>query len=327
MRTKSIIFNCLVSCFLPLTATASSTKSDSIVEKDKLTDAPLRCKEGICELVGGDEVETDTYIGVWKKNAKDALVFVWKRIPNTQEMFIDIVIQAPLDVALGSFTSQLGDNPSAKSFLRDLLKLPPTLLKAWKSVNIGSTGLVFDVSNVYSQVSKVAMKVGGILVFTHLGMNPEAAGTTANYLGDPLAKLFIKAGKDRQTEKSDLSFPRYLLTKFQAVRGMMSVAMEVGPKVLIVNNLGELIKYLGVTRRIKGLTIFIPPTGASPVRRLAYATMATFASTWVVTYMLAPAARVAQDSMSVLTDDYVYPVVMKWWKSRAEENSAEPIDL
>lgn len=319
MRAKIIIFNCLMSFFLPITAMSASTNVEP--SNHGAVDGVV-CSHGICQVA--ETHEQPGFFFTVKQAGADVLVFIWQRFPNVQEMFIDVASQAPLDVALGGFTKQLGNNPAAKSFLRDSLKLPATFLKAWREVPIGSTGLVFDVSNVYSQVAKVATKVGGIYVFTSLGMNPEVAGTTANYIGDPLAKLFIKAGKDRQTEhKTDLPFYEYLVTNFQLTRGMMSIVLEVGPKVLIVNSLGALISRSGITPYIKGMRIFAVPAGAGKVRRFAYAVAGTFAATWAVTYMLAPAARIVQDGMSLVTDDYAYPWVLSWWNQPSSEKAEE----
>lgn len=209
--------------------------------------------------------------------------FFWGQVPAFKEVLIDSSYQALADTILGAYsTDNLGDNPAVKAFLRDGIKIFSTIQKARLSVPLGRH--VFDESNVYSQVVKTVVKVGGIFViyrffkyptpksisteswtrneagrlakiseFASSGKISQEAITSAlkdsaklaNYPGDIFSRVLIKAGRDRQDEKSPKEFFSYF-RDFKPTWVVSSV-VEIIPKGSAMYYVGGAIAKTGVS--------------------------------------------------------------------------------
>jgi hypothetical protein len=257
----------------------------------------------------------------------DSGIWLSKRIPNAQEILFDSGLETVFDLALGEYTRQLGHNPSAKSVLRDAIKLPSAIAKAEAGTRVGGTKYVFDQSHVFSQISKTTLKLAGtVLLSKGLGMEPKEAAVWANYPGDIVARYFVKAGQYRQNANSTDPIPTYIWENAEGSWAGESIS-ETLPKIVVANSVGSLIERASVGSRVRGgvihilnhfrsdkinpsQTLFANAKGwkSYPITFLCMAT-AFFAEKTVLTYLLAPASRITMDGITAGWD---------WWKSKSE---------
>ena len=255
----------------------------------------------------------------------DALDYALKRVPNIEEVALDVGGQVVLEVAFFDYTSQLGNNPSSKSGIRDAIKIPGAILKAFRGTQVGGTEFRFDSANVYSQVGKTLGKAGTIYALVHYsGQDARKASLIANYFGEYISRFLINAGKAQQLAGSQMDFGKFTVQEVDA-KWVLNALAEGSPKVVVSNwvgwaigdklGIGELIRttLTDVINNVSPWVIspnlsFINdarqnfPNDAGIARR--YSTYVTFfvlqasvafVETFAVTYLMAPPSRLAQD--------------------------------
>lgn len=143
------------------------------------------------------------------------LGFFWNRVPNAEELFYDISLGAFIEIALKKVGLDFGNNnPSAKSIIRDISKVPSAVLKAFYNVEVGGTGIKFGTANVVSQITKPLTKIGCIVLLKKHGYEDDSASEICNYPGDFFARIFVLAGKDKQKSENSDYFYQYFVEKF-----------------------------------------------------------------------------------------------------------------
>lgn len=278
--------------------------------------------------------------------------FIWKRIPNRNEIIADVGLQTPIDMLIGCYVD-LGKNPIAKAVVRDISKLPSAILKAFQGTQVGGTEFSFDRSNVYSQIVKVGVKVGGIhYLSNHFHVDAEKAALLSNFPGDCAARSLVKVGMDSQIANSTLPIEAFFFQEFDPSWGYNAVA-EVAPKLALVSFIGAGIKKLKIGENIKKTVVygfnaghrFITPASklvfnqkqnmkvnaegfvkhgysrySSYTYSAAVAMTAIFFEQLVTTYIMAPVGRITQDTMMLSLENptLVIPFIVNTLSSSKE---------
>ena len=264
----------------------------------------------------------------------DFYTFAVKRIPNAGEVLIDASSLSILDALLQDCIVKLKKDPASGAVLRDAMKIIPTMSKAYHSIQVGGTEHTYDLYNVHSQLVKVLTKLIQIYGLTRYGLEADTAGHIANYGSDILSRAIILAGQEWQKAKMDLSFEEYFWMHFNS-HWFASAIVEASPKVAFNDVLSYfLIKKTGAYDHILGkmfggINYLFPaikqnyknsfwsnsqhniPPSSSYLRRTGIyifsftsSVVSYFAFNTIVTYALAPPARIIMDGLSHLQRHY-----------------------
>lgn len=206
--------------------------------------------------------------------------FIAARGPNRNELFTDVILVAPIDFFLSNFIN-LGPNPAAKAFQKDLAKLFSTIWRTRCKMPMGGTAFNYDKSSLYRQVSKTGTKVFVIFFLVGTGLtSPSAAGLLANIPGDLVARVFEKAGMAYQLEQLALqeraqqrdkdmclalvqpatrSFEDYLVDQSSRIgRLFVDSVQEVLPKLAIVTGISAVMTLMGTEDKIFSAVFAVP---------------------------------------------------------------------
>lgn len=240
---RSISFLFLALLFLSSNLLAQNTQQDENATQVEVQDALSHVYEGICFISFGAKEVVET-------SAK----FVWDRVPNSEEIFYDIIIGTFVEMGLNGLGLDLGkNNPAAKCVVRDFTRTLTMIPKVIQSTEVGSTGIKFDAANVVGQIVKPLTKSAGIIFLQKVyGYDGELASEKANHLGDTLSRAIVLAGIERQKANSTLSFFEYVDQKFSFGWGLSAIS-QVIPKNFVVVLIAHRIKQYRVGDKVDSL--------------------------------------------------------------------------
>lgn len=315
---------CVLTMFSLLFSVNTFAENQTLIDHRHQAEKPYAIYEGSLELVNG------------------VATFVWKRVPNKDELFYDVLLTSAVDLFLKEFglLNVGNNNPAAKTVIRDMSKFVTAIPKVLTDVELGSTGIKFDSANLASTFVKPIVKIGFIYHYKSQGYSDEEASQLANYPGDIIARSIQLVGRDRQlmnaTNETLKDFIAENMDPNWAVQGVMQAA----PKTWMTNSLSDIIKHAKIgdkivmfvynaanyvlpfmlvpTLNIRGNARDLTDAGYS--RSIAYplAVFTAYTSTVLVqlfnTYVLATPSRILMDSIgygwnavsSTATEYYAY---------------------
>lgn len=109
------------------------------------------------------------------------LEFAVSRIPNTKEVLTNSMMQSIVDSAVGDLKNAFGDNPTARTVLRDWSKIPSVSANVYGNNTISSTGIKYSEGNLYSGQVKAACKTLGLTVFSMYEAFTLKSGETSSF--------------------------------------------------------------------------------------------------------------------------------------------------
>ncbi len=84
--------------------------------------------------------------------------FIIKRIPNIKELLTTTSINSAVELWLGEFLKQYGNNPTTKNIIRDGTKIPPILWNVASRNIVGGTEYEYDEGYIYGSLTKFTCK-------------------------------------------------------------------------------------------------------------------------------------------------------------------------
>lgn len=190
-------------------------------------------------------------------NSKGIGTWLYARVPNPTEIMTSSVLTASFGVAFEDFVNGLGNNPTAKAFIRDIQKSSGTVYAAYAGTELGSTGVKYDVGHACSAIIKPAFKVAVISGAYMWGASSlGAVSRCANLGGELISRMFANLSIRKQaanaTKVSYLEFAKNnadLALVYQA-------ATEGVVKTAAADSMGSTIDFLGITGRLKDGLVF-----------------------------------------------------------------------
>ncbi len=203
---------------------------------------------------------------------QDPVSFVFKRIPNWNEININAISKATMDTFLGRFSLIFGDNPTSAAIYRDALKIQVSY--SLNGTEIGKTGIYHDQGGIYAAIIKASCKATLLLTYSSFpnfqeyilkkvqlsnpNINEDQAKEIAfewiaragNYVCEAPARFLNIASRERQLiEKHLLDKPKKEFSTFIQKDSKLSWSVEaIGEgisKTFAADQTGEFIKYLG----------------------------------------------------------------------------------
>lgn len=263
----------------------------------------------------------------------ELLNWAYKRIPNAQEVLASSVPTSLFGTVFEDFVNSLGDNPSAKSFIRDIQKASGTIYATAIGAEHGGTGVKYDIGHAYSAVLKPLFKTGFIVSAYFVGVQDiPSISRIANLGGECIArllanvsikkqelkdidteyfqfasnntdsKLLFQAGTEALTKTATSDFVGTLIGYLGISKFMHSASLHIETK-FINSVLGSAIQFANKDTLLNGkYTKIMSHDGASTLNKVgSFAILSALdialktASEVTVTYILAPGVRIVQD--------------------------------
>lgn len=263
----------------------------------------------------------------------DFLNWASKRIPNAQEVLASSVPTSLFGTVFEDFVNSLGDNPSAKSFIRDIQKASGTIYATFIGAEHGGTGVKYDIGHAYSAVLKPSFKTGFIVSAYFVGVEDiPSISRIANLGGECIARLLanisIKKQELNDTETEYFEFA----SNHTDYKLIFQAGTEALTKTATSDFVGTMIGYLGISKLMHTASLHIETKfinsvlgsaiqftnkdtllngkynkimshdGASTLNKIgAFAMLSALdialktTSEVIVTYILAPGVRIVQD--------------------------------
>lgn len=183
--------------------------------------------------------------------AYSTLGFIWNRVPNFQEAFTSASVTSAIELALGNAMDLFGENPTAKSVIRDFTKVPSNLVLAYNGNTVGGTGFKYDEGHLYGSIIKAVCKVTVLSAFSTASFyNPallvhfETAARASNYICEVPARFLVLMGQKKQTANATtVSYIEFLRNNWQ-YQDILDATVEAIFKTFTTDYLGQLIKGL-----------------------------------------------------------------------------------
>ncbi len=153
------------------------------------------CEKGYSEDPNADS----SYCTIPEDQSTDylsPLEFFINHIPNSKELIIDAAFLTPIEMLVSTYFHF--SSAAANAVLRDIAKVPTAVIKESFGITVGSTGVHYGPGHTYSQYSKIAGKVGGVVAGYFLGYDIDAAAKRANMPSDMVARIFVNIEKEKQ---------------------------------------------------------------------------------------------------------------------------------
>lgn len=231
-----------------------------------------------------------------KKLTDENIVWLINRVPNIQEAGITIVAMALVD----TFMKLPADmNPSAKTIVRDLVKVIPVAISFAMGTEVGGTGYSYDTGNLLSAFIKPMCK--GLIIAPFYNTNlMEKVALGANYPCEGVSRYFVVVGQKRMDDKeTDYDYFKYMYSHSE----LGWIAESFGSssiKTFISNYIGGQVKGLGIESKIQGSMDSVGQyIGLTP--GLAGKFIVKLSNNAVTTYLLTPPARIIQDGVSKIS--------------------------
>lgn len=130
---------------------------------------------------------------------------VTKRMPNIQELTYTPLFNVLILTILFPDV-KFGNNPSATTFIRDLVKALPVFWMYLSGVEFGSTGLTYSSGNVATAFSKPGLKMLSIFILNKgFGVSMDYAGRLSNIIIEPGLMVITLASKGMQQQQYKFS--------------------------------------------------------------------------------------------------------------------------
>ena len=191
---------------------------------------------------------------------QDSLNYAYSRIPNMAEVLLNSGPKAFTDIILGTFILNFGENPTAASFVRDIIKTPGSIAVAYHQTEIGSTGIKHDEGSLCALFGRLGCKVSFISAGYTLGFDQETSGRISNYPCDSLSRYFYIVSRERQAlikenlELNKISYHKFLTNNFKFSWVLESIGEGI-IKTTVADFASEnLIKRIGYQPYIRDLT-------------------------------------------------------------------------
>ena len=199
------------------------------------------------------EQAKDTAMHIWDSipSLSDIVSYVWKWTPNTSEVMYGVLPVAAVSVMASDIVSKFGDNPVNRGVVRDITKISGVALNIYSNNELGSSGRVYDSSNLYASTFKITCKVA--VISTAVSMSGPIYGyivgpEIANKICDPLSKMITLAGEDRQDEgKLDEYLPIYAINNWKT-SWLIGGGLAGVVKVAVVTKIGSVIAHVGISK-------------------------------------------------------------------------------
>ncbi len=154
---------------------------------------------------------------------QNALSYTYSRLPNVEEIALNSIPKAFIDVLLGDFVLKFGENPTSASFVRDFIKIPGSIAVVYRQTEIGGTGIKHDTGSLYALGGRAFCKVTFIGAGSYfLGYDQDILGRFSNYPCDSISRYFYIVSRERQTlikenpELDKISYHEFLTTNFKS---------------------------------------------------------------------------------------------------------------
>lgn len=263
----------------------------------------------------------------------DCLKWASKRIPNAQEVLAASLPTSLFGTVFEDFVNSLGNNPSAKSFIRDIQKASGTIYATYVGAEHGGTGVKYDAGHAYSAVLKPSFKTGFIVSAYFVGIKDiPSISRMANLGGECIArllanvsikkqelndtqteyfqfasentdsKLLFQAGTEALTKTATSDFVGTMIGYLGISKLMHTASLHIETK-FINSVLGSAIRFTHKDTLLNGkYTKIMSHDGTSTLNKVASFAMLSAldialktVSEVTVTYMLAPGVRIVQD--------------------------------
>lgn len=280
-----------------------------------------------------NSLQSEHFDHSYYKSTLEILNWASKRIPNSQEVLASSLPTSIFGTVFEDFVNSLGDNPSAKSFIRDIQKASGTIYATYIGAEHGGTGVKYDAGHAYSAILKPSFKTGFIVSAYFVGVKDiPTVSRIANLGGECIArllanisikkqelkdvdteyfdfasnhtdaKLLFQAGTEAVTKTATSDFVGTLIGSLGISKFMHSASLYIETK-FINYALGSAIKFTNKDTLFNGKYVKIMShDGASSFNKVAsFAALSVIdmalktASEVTVTYILAPGVRIVQD--------------------------------
>ncbi len=196
-----------------------------------------------------------SYLDNFLEKLSNICHFLYKRIPNIQEVLTTTSINAAVELSLGGKAlNYFGEHPNARNVFKDSTNIVTTLTLVSNKHKVGSTEYVYDESNAYAALFKFSCKtsiLGSFIVTNYfypmmtLAIPFTSIAIASNYVCEIPSRFLIVVGQYRQkANASDTPYFEFLRDKYEILWIVESVG-EALLKVTVTNMLlGENIQKL-----------------------------------------------------------------------------------
>lgn len=131
--------------------------------------------------------------------------YLWKRVPNSQEVFTTCSIKAILEILINNELTQ-SPNPTIATFIRDSMKVPSSLISYYYEQKIGGTQYHYDEFILAASVIKPVCKLGFIATAGATGfIGLTVASRVSNYVCEIPSRLLTKISREVQDSNKEMS--------------------------------------------------------------------------------------------------------------------------
>lgn len=167
--------------------------------------------------------------------------WILARVPNVKETFYNTIPLAVINAFGEEEINKLGSNPTAKSVIRDVFKIPGTIWSAYENTEIGGTGQKYDAGNVWGALGKAVCKVTIVCSCAATKINVELASRGANYACEPIPRATALISKARQeANATDIPYKEDFFKRIDTPLVLEALGSSI-PKTFASDQLGQIL--------------------------------------------------------------------------------------
>jgi hypothetical protein len=200
------------------------------------------------------------YKNIWEYIKTDT-EWLWARVPNLGENLSTAFPLALFGVVFEPWMERLYQtNPTAKSVVRDAMRIPSNTYAWYSGEEVGHTNITYDVGNIMAGSLTTLCKVSiiGSYAISYPDANWEGASRAANYICDPITRAFslISRAKQEGNNTANLSYLEFAQQNLSLTLMLQSIAEGV-TKAFVADQCGKMFAQLGVFALLKNSFIKI----------------------------------------------------------------------